>query len=30
MSEQNLTYAEDVKGAIQLISDKTEGMKQYV
>lgn len=30
MSEQNLSYAEDVKGAIGLIQGKTDDMKQYI
>lgn len=30
MSEQNLSYAEDVKGAIGLIHNKTDDMKQYI
>lgn len=30
MSEQNMTYAEDVKGAIGLIQGKTDDMKQYI
>lgn len=30
MSEQNLSYAEDVKGAIDLIQGKTDDMKQYI
>lgn len=30
MSEQNLSYAEDVKGAIGLIQNKTDDMKQYI
>ena len=30
MSEQNLTYAEDVKGAIGLIRGKTDDMKRYI
>lgn len=30
MSEQNLTYVEGVKGAIDLIQNKTDDMKQYI